>query len=152
MNVIWAPDAVRSCSSVDISLAVATERGMVAPVLRGLDQMALAAVAAATSDLVGRARSGQLRENELEGGTLTITNLGMFGTQEFAAIIDPPQSAKLAVGAAHKKPVVVKGKIRVGTVMNFTLTVDHRPIGGATAAQWMAAFVSLLEEPVRILM
>ena len=152
MNVIWAPDAVRSSSSVDISLAVATERGMVAPVLRGLDQMALAAVAAATSDLVGRARSGQLRENELEGGTLTITNLGMFGTQEFAAIIDPPQSAKLAVGAAHKNPVVVKGKIRVGTVMNFTLTVDHRPIGGATAAQWMAAFVSLLEEPVRILM
>jgi len=152
MNVIWTPDAVRSFSGVDISLAVATERGTVTPVLRGVDQMALSAVAAATSDLLGRVRSGQLREDELDGGTLTVTNLGMFGTQAFAAIINPPQSAKLAVGAAHKEPVVAKGKIRVGTVMNFTLTVDHRPIGGATAAQWMAAFVSLLEEPDRILM
>jgi pyruvate dehydrogenase E2 component (dihydrolipoamide acetyltransferase) len=76
----------------------------------------------------------------------------MFGTQELAATIDPPRSAKLAVGAAHMKPVVVKGRIRVGTVMNVTLSVDQRSIRGATAAQWMAAFVSLLEEPVRILM
>jgi 2-oxoisovalerate dehydrogenase E1 component len=151
MNVIWTPDAVRSFSGVDISLAVATEKGVVTPVLRSLDQMALSAVAAATSDLLGRARSGLLRENELEGGTLTITNLGMFGTREFAAIISPPQSAKLAVGAAHKEPVVAHGKVRVGTVLNVTLSVDHRPISGATAAQWMAAFVSLLEEPLGIL-
>jgi 2-oxoisovalerate dehydrogenase E1 component len=151
MNVIWTPDAVRSFSGVDIALAVATEGGIVTPVLRGVDRMAFPAVAEATSDMVRRARSGQLQENELEGGTMTITNLGMFGTQEFAAIINAPQSAKLAVGAAHKTPVVVKGKIRVGTVMKVTLSVDHRPIGGATASRWMAAFVSLLEEPLRIL-
>jgi pyruvate dehydrogenase E2 component (dihydrolipoamide acetyltransferase) len=113
--------------------------------------MTLSAVAAAGNDLVRRARSGQLQQEELEGGTLTVTNLGMFGTESFAAIINPPQSAILAVGAALEKPVVSKGRLRVGTVMSFTLSVDHRPIDGATAAQWMAAFISLLEEPVRIL-
>jgi len=151
MNVIWTPDAVRSFSAVDISVAVATDRGLVTPVLRNVDQMTLSAVAAADSDLVSRARSGQLRQEELEGGTLTVTNLGMFGTEDFAAIINPPQSAVLAVGAALEKPVVTKGRLRPGTVMNLTLSVDHRPIDGAVAAQWMAAFVSLLEEPVQIL-
>jgi pyruvate dehydrogenase E2 component (dihydrolipoamide acetyltransferase) len=121
-------------------------------VLRGVDRMALSAVAEATSDMVRRARSGQLQENELEGGTLTITNLAKFGTQELVAIINEPQSAKLAVGAAYRTPVVAKGKLKVGAVMNVTLSVDHRPIDGATAAQWMAAFVSLIEEPLRILM
>jgi pyruvate dehydrogenase E2 component (dihydrolipoamide acetyltransferase) len=151
MNVIWTPDAVRSFSGVDISLAVATDRGLVTPVVRNVDQMTLSAVAAASGDLVGRARSGHLQQGELEGGTLTVTNLGMFGTEDFAAIINPPQSAILAVGAALKKPVVVKGRLRVGTVMTFTLSVDHRPIDGVTAARWMAAFISLLEHPVRIL-
>lgn len=151
MNVIWRPDAVRSFSGVDISVAVATKQGLVAPVLRGVDKMTLSAVATASNELVGRARSGQLMQSELEGGTLTVTNLGMFGTAEFAAIINPPQSAILAIGAAQEKPVVTKGKLRVGMVMNVTLSVDHRPIDGATAAHWMAAFVSLLEEPVRIL-
>ena len=151
MNVIWTPEAVRSFFSVDIAMAVATEGGLLTPVLRGVDQMTLSAVAAANRDLVDRGRSGHLRQDELEGGTLTITNLGMYGTEDFEAIINPPQSAILAVGAALKKPVVAKGRLRVGTVMSFTLSVDHRPIDGATAAQWMAAFISLLQEPVRIL-
>jgi len=151
MNVIWTPDAVRSFSRVDISVAVATDAGLVTPVLRSVDRMTLSTVAAASSDLVGRARSGSLQQEEIEGGTLTVTNLGMFGTEDFAAIINPPQSAILAVGAALEKSVVRKGRLRVGTVMSFTLSVDHRPIDGATAAQWMAAFISLLEEPVRIL-
>jgi pyruvate dehydrogenase E2 component (dihydrolipoamide acetyltransferase) len=152
MNVVWAPDAVRSFSGVDIAVAVITDRGLLTPVLRNVGQMTLSALAAATSDLVGRARSGHLHQEELEGGTLTVTNLGMFGTESFAAIINPPQAAILAVGAALHKPIVAKGKLKVGTVMSFTLSVDHRPIDGATAAQWMAAFISLLEEPVRILL
>jgi pyruvate dehydrogenase E2 component (dihydrolipoamide acetyltransferase) len=151
MNVIWTPDAVRSFSHVDISVAIATESGLVTPVLRNVDQMTLSALAATSRDLVDRARSAELRQPELEGGTLTVTNLGMFGTQDFAAIINPPQSAVLAVGAALARPVASKGRLRVGTVMSFTLSVDHRPIDGATAAQWMAAFVSLLEDPVRTL-
>jgi pyruvate dehydrogenase E2 component (dihydrolipoamide acetyltransferase) len=151
MNVIWTADTVRSFSGVDISVAVATHRGLVTPVLRGVDKMTLAAVAQASSDVVGRARSGRLRQEELEGGTMTVTNLGMFGVEDFAAIINPPQSAILAVGAARQTPIVRKGKLRVGTVMSLTLSVDHRPIDGAVAAQWMAVFISLLEEPVRIL-
>ena len=151
MNVIWTPGAVRSFSSVDISLAVATDRGLIAPVLRGVDRMTLSGVADASRDLVDRARSGRLQQEELEGGTLTVTNLGAYGTEDFAAIINPPQSAILAVGAAREEPVVRKGRLRVGTVMNVTLSVDHRPIDGVVAAQWMAALISLLEEPVRIL-
>ncbi len=151
MNVIWTPDAVRSFSGVDISVAIATDAGLVAPVLRGVDRLSLSGVAAASSDLVDRARSGRLQQEELEGGTLTVTNLGVFGTEDFAAIINPPQSAILAVGATRQAAVVSKGKLKVGTVMSVTLSVDHRPIDGVVAAQWMAAFISLLEEPIRIL-
>jgi pyruvate dehydrogenase E2 component (dihydrolipoamide acetyltransferase) len=152
MNVIWMPDAVRSFGSVDISIAIATDRGLVTPVLRGVDQMTVSAVATTCTELISRARSGRLQQDELEGGTLTVTNLGGYGTEDFAAIINPPQSAILAVGAARPAPVVTKGKLKVGTVMSVTLSVDHRPVDGAVAAQWMRAFVSLLEEPVRILL
>jgi len=152
MNVIWTPDTVRSFTRVDISVAIATDAGLVAPVLRGVDQLTLSAVVAASSDMIDRARSGRLQQEELEGGTLTVTSLGMFGTEDFAAIINPPQSAILAIGATRQQPLVSKGKLKVGTVMSVTLSVDHRPIDGVVAAQWMAAFISLLEEPVRILL
>jgi pyruvate dehydrogenase E2 component (dihydrolipoamide acetyltransferase) len=151
MNVIWTPDALRAYSQVDISVAVATDRGLVTPVLRGVERMTLSGLAAATSDLVARARLGKLRQEELEGGTLTVTNLGVYGTAGFAAIINPPQAAILAVGVAKQQPMVVRGKLRVATQMNVTLSVDHRPVDGAIAAQWMAAFLSILETPVRIL-
>ncbi|HEY3926167.1 MAG TPA: dihydrolipoamide acetyltransferase family protein [Acidothermaceae bacterium] len=151
MNVIWTSDAVRRFSQVDIAVAVATERGLVTPVVRGVEHHTLSGLAAITSDLVDRARSGTLRQEDLEGGSLTVSNLGVHGTADFAAIINPPQSAILAVGVAKQQPVVVKGKLRVGTQMNVTLSVDHRPIDGATAAKWMAIFLAIVEEPVRIL-
>lgn len=151
MNVTWLPDAVRSWSTVDIAVAVATERGLVTPVVRSVDKLTISAVAAATQDVVSRARVGRLQEDELSGGALTVTNLGGYGTESFSAIINPPQSAILAVGAAREEPVVRKGKLRVGMVMHLTLSVDHRPIDGAVAAQWMAALLAILEEPVRIL-
>ena len=151
MNVTWLPDAVRSWSTVDIAVAVATERGLVTPVVRSVDRLTISAVAAATQDVVSRARAGRLKEDELSGGALTVTNLGGYGTESFSAIINPPQSAILAVGAAREEPLVRKGKVRVGMVMHLTLSVDHRPIDGAVAAQWMAAFLAMLEEPVRIL-
>jgi pyruvate dehydrogenase E2 component (dihydrolipoamide acetyltransferase) len=151
MNVIWTDDAVRSFSSVDISLAVATERGLVTPVLRGVERMPVSVVAATARELVVRAKSGQLRQEELEGGTVSVTNLGMFGTEEFAAIINPPQAAILAVGATRQEPVVREGQLAVGTVMHLTLSVDHRPVDGVVAAEWMQALVALLEHPVRIL-
>jgi pyruvate dehydrogenase E2 component (dihydrolipoamide acetyltransferase) len=151
MNSIWTPDAVRTFSSVDIAIAVATETTLLTPVLHGVEHLSISAVATSARDLAERARAGRLRQDELEGGALSVTNLGMFGTEEFAAIINPPQSAILAVGAARPEPVAHKGKVSVATVMRLTLSVDHRAVDGALAAQWMTAFVQTLEKPLRIL-
>ncbi|GII29012.1 2-oxo acid dehydrogenase subunit E2 [Planotetraspora mira] len=151
MNVIWTPDAVRSFSSVDVSVAIATERGLVTPVLRSVERMTVSSVATAVRDFAERARTGRLRQDELEGGAISVTNLGMYGTEDFAAIINPPQAAILAVGAARQEPVVQDGALEVGTVMRVTLSVDHRPVDGVVAAEWMRAFLSLVENPVRIL-
>ncbi|MDQ2812954.1 MAG: 2-oxo acid dehydrogenase subunit E2 [Actinomycetota bacterium] len=152
MNVIWTPDAVRSFASVDIGIAIASPRGLVTPMLRSVDRSGIAAIAGAVSDLVERAGSGRLQQRELEGGTTTVTNLGMFGTERFTAIINPPQSSILAVSAVHSAPVVKKGKLAVGSVMEVTLSVDHRAVDGTTAAEWMRAFVSLIQHPVRLLL
>lgn len=151
MNVVWTPDAVRRFRDVDISVAVATDAGLVTPVVRGVPGLTLSALAARTADLLVRARAGRLRQEELEGGTLTVTNLGTYGTEDFTAVINPPQAAILAVGAARQEAVVTDGELGVATVLRVTLSVDHRPVDGATAARWMAAFLALLEAPVRIL-
>jgi pyruvate dehydrogenase E2 component (dihydrolipoamide acetyltransferase) len=151
MNAIWTAEATRQFSSVDVSVAVATETGLLTPVVRGVERSTVSAISAAVRDLVGRAREGRLRQDELEGGTLTITNLGMFGTESFNAIINPPQSAILAVGAARQEPVVVDGALAVGTVIRVTLSADHRVIDGALAAEWMAAFVAAVEQPLKLL-
>lgn len=151
MNVTWGEDAVRSYSGVDVAVAVTTDHGLVTPVLRAVEQMTVSAVARATQDVVERARTGRLQQHELEGGSISVTNLGMYGTEEFAAIINPPHASILAVGAAREEPVVVDGALQVGQVMRVTLSVDHRPVDGVVAAQWMRAFVDLLEHPARIL-
>jgi pyruvate dehydrogenase E2 component (dihydrolipoamide acetyltransferase) len=151
MNVVWTPDAVRSFSSVDVSVAIATERGLVTPVLRSAERLTVSSVAAAVKDFAERAKAGRLRQDELEGGSFSVTNLGMFGTEDFGAIINPPQSAILAVGAVREEPVVKNGRLKAGAVMRVTLSVDHRPIDGTVAAEWMKVFLSLLENPVQIL-
>jgi pyruvate dehydrogenase E2 component (dihydrolipoamide acetyltransferase) len=151
MNVTWRPEAVRQYTGVDVAVAVATDRGLLTPVVRGVDTLSLGAVAASVRDLVERAKSGRLRQEELEGGSVSVTNLGMFGVEEFAAIINPPQAAILAVGAVRSEPVVVDGEVVVGSVLRVTLSVDHRPVDGVVAARWLQAFVTLVENPVRIL-
>jgi pyruvate dehydrogenase E2 component (dihydrolipoamide acetyltransferase) len=151
MNSIWMPDAVRRFAAVDIAVAVATDSGLVTPVIRGVQALTVSALAAASAELVTRARDGKLRQDELEGGTLTVTNLGVFGTEDFTAVINPPQAAILAVGAARPEAVVTDGELGVATVLRVTLSVDHRPVDGATAARWMAAFLGLVQAPLRIL-
>ncbi|GAA3507928.1 pyruvate dehydrogenase E2 component (dihydrolipoamide acetyltransferase) [Streptosporangium album] len=151
MNVIWTQDAIRQFTSVDLAMAVATPQGLVTPVLRGADRMTVTAVTATVKDYADRAKTGRLRQDELEGGTLTVTNLGMYGTEEFAAIINPPHAAILAVGAARQEPVVEDGELKVGTTMRVTLSVDHRPVDGVVAAEWMRTFLALVENPVQIL-
>ncbi|WP_166345938.1 dihydrolipoamide acetyltransferase family protein [Phytoactinopolyspora limicola] len=150
MNVIWTPDAVETFSATDVAVAVATDRGLVTPVLRGVDTMSVGAIAAASRDVTERARAGTLRQDELTGGTITVTNLGMYGVEEFSAIINPPQSAILAVGAARSEPVVDDGKLSVGTVMRVTASVDHRPLDGVVAARWLQVLVATLENPLTL--
>jgi pyruvate dehydrogenase E2 component (dihydrolipoamide acetyltransferase) len=151
MNVTWTDDALRQYGGVDLSVAVATDEGLLTPVLRGVDTMSVTAVGEATRDLAARARAKKLRQEELQGGSCTVTNLGMYGTEEFAAIINPPQSAILAVGAARREVVAGKNRPKVAQVMSVTLSVDHRAVDGAHAAEWMRAFLRLLERPVKIL-
>lgn len=151
MNAIWTEDAVRRPHSVDIAVAVATERGLVTPVVRNVDNLTVTALAAQVRDLAARAREGKLKQDELEGGTISVTNLGMYGVEAFGAIINPPQAAILAVGAVREEPVVEDGALVVGKTLKVTLSVDHRPVDGVVAAQWLEAFVALLENPIRSL-
>jgi pyruvate dehydrogenase E2 component (dihydrolipoamide acetyltransferase) len=152
LNVQWADDAVRQFTGVDVAVDVATDAGLMTPVVRGVESMPLSRLAAATRDLAARARDRTLRQSDLEGGSITVTNLGMFDTEEFTAIINPPQAAILAVGAARRVPIVADDGLDVGTVMTVTLSVDHRPVDGVVAAEWMLSFVRLLENPLRILL
>ena len=151
MNVIWTEHAIRRFDAVDIGVAMASERGLVTPVARGVARRSVTAVSANLRDLADRAQTGRLAQREIEGGTFCISNLGMYGTEDFSAIINPPQSAILAVGAAISEPVVQDGELAVGTVMRVTLSVDHRPIDGSTAAEWMQTFTGIIENPLQIL-
>jgi len=150
-NAIWNGDSIRRYDGVDIAVAVAVEGGLLTPVLRDVHTASLSAVATQTADLARRAREGRLQQRELEGGSFSVSNLGMFGVTEFSAILNPPQSGILAVGGAVQRPVVVDGELSVGTVMTVTLSADHRVIDGAVAATWMAAFVRRVENPLTML-
>ena len=152
MNVVWTEDAVLQAPTADVAVAVASEKGLVTPVIRDVASLSLSGLSAKIKDAVGRANQGKLSTADLQGGTLTVSNLGMFGVEEFDAIINPPQAGILAVGAAVRKPVVGEGDtLEIASVLSLVLSVDHRPVDGATAARWMAAFLALLESPLRIL-
>jgi pyruvate dehydrogenase E2 component (dihydrolipoamide acetyltransferase) len=148
MNVTWGDDATRHFKGVDISVAIATETGLLTPVILGVDALNLTEISSQVSDFVSRARVGQIQPAELSGGSITITNLGMFGAEEFSAILNPPQAAILAVGAVTREPVVKDDRIEIASVMRVVLSVDHRPVDGAIAARWMQKFVSIIENPV----
>ena len=150
-NAIWNGDSIRRFDGADIAVAVAVDGGLLTPVLRDVHTAPLSAVATRTADLARRARDGKLQQHELEGGSFSVSNLGMFGVTEFSAILNPPQAGILAVGAATQRPVVVDGELKVGTVMTVTLSADHRVVDGAVAATWMAAFVRRIENPLTIL-
>jgi pyruvate dehydrogenase E2 component (dihydrolipoamide acetyltransferase) len=150
-NAIWNGDSIRRYDGADIGLAVAVDGGLLTPVLRGVDTTPLSVLSVRAAELAQRARDGRIQQHELEGGSLSVSNLGMLGVTEFSAIINPPQSAILAVGSAMARPVVVDGELQVGAVMTVTLSADHRVIDGALAAAWMAAFVRRIENPLAML-
>jgi pyruvate dehydrogenase E2 component (dihydrolipoamide acetyltransferase) len=151
-NAIWGGDHILRFTGVDVAVAVAVDGGLLTPVLRGVDRLTLVEVSDTVAELASRAREGRLQQHELEGGSFSVSNLGMYGVDEFSAILNPPQSGILAVSAAKQQPVVDDGQLAVGTVMTVTLSADHRVIDGAVAAEWMAAFVRRIENPVSALL
>lgn len=151
MNVSWTDAALRRYAQADISVAVSTEGGLITPVVRAAESKSLSTISAEVADLATRARSNALAPEEYQGGSFTISNLGMFGMKEFSAIINPPQGAILAVGATEQQAVVVDGALAVASVMTVTLSVDHRAIDGAVGAQWLALFKQYIENPLSIL-
>lgn len=151
-NVVWTETGLRKYDSVNLGVAIASPRGLVTPVVANVERLSIGTLAETTRDLARRAAEGQLKQAELEGGTSTVSNLGMYGTEEFTAIINPPQSSILAVGAALPEPDVNSdGKVEVRTKIHVVLCVDHRAIDGALAAQWMSAFRDAVETPLRLL-
>jgi pyruvate dehydrogenase E2 component (dihydrolipoyllysine-residue acetyltransferase) len=147
VNAHFEGDRIRLLPNADIGIAVATERGLLVPVIRGCERRSIAEIAAARADLVERARSGKLQQADLEGGSFTISNLGMYGVEQFVAILNPPQAAILAVGAAQPTPVARDGAVEVRPLMTMTLTCDHRSVDGATAADFLRTVKTFLEEP-----
>lgn len=151
-NVVWSDQSMRQFTQADISVAVATEGGLYTPVLRGVERMSIPEISEQIRDLADRARQGKLKQDDIEGGSFAVTNLGMFGTEEFSAILNPPQSGILAVGAAREKAVAINGELAVANVMTVTLSADHRAVDGALAAQWMVAFKTAIEHPLSLVL
>lgn len=149
-NVGWTESAMRHYASADIAVAVSTDNGLITPIVRNAEAKSLRTISAEIADLAARARAGQLQPHEYQGGSFSISNLGMHGVDEFSAIINPPQAAILAVGATRKVPVVENGALAVGAMMRCTLSVDHRAIDGALAAQWLSAFRRAIESPLAL--
>jgi pyruvate dehydrogenase E2 component (dihydrolipoamide acetyltransferase) len=147
VNAHFVDEAVRRFPTANVGMAVATERGLLVPVIPGADRLTLAEIASARADLVARSRDAKLQQQDLEGGTFTISNLGMYGVEEFIAVLNPPQVAILAVGAIEEKPVVVDGDLEIKPMMSLTLTCDHRAIDGSVAAEFLGTVRALLEEP-----
>ena len=152
VNASWSEEAILRWNSVDISVAVALEDGLITPIIRDADRKGLAQISAEMKDLAMRARAGKLKLEEFQGGTFSISNLGMFGVPEFTAVINPPQSAILAVAAGEQRAVVKNGALGTATVMRCTISCDHRVIDGATAAQFMNAFKKHVEVPASMLL
>ena len=151
-NASWEGAHTRYFQHADIAMAVAVDGGLVTPVVWAAEQKGLAALSNITRDLASRARDGQLTPEEFSGGSFTISNLGMFGIREFAAVINPPQGAILAVGAGEERPVVRDGQLAVATLMTVTLSADHRVVDGAVGAEWLQAFKGYIEQPVTMLL
>jgi pyruvate dehydrogenase E2 component (dihydrolipoamide acetyltransferase) len=150
-NVGWTENAMRQYTQADIAVAVSTDFGLITPIVRAADRKSLSIISQEIADLAARARASQLRPDEYQGGSFSVSNLGMFGVSEFSAIINPPQAAILAVGVTQQVPVVEDGAVKIASVMRCTLSVDHRAIDGALAAQWLAAFKRFLENPLSML-
>jgi pyruvate dehydrogenase E2 component (dihydrolipoamide acetyltransferase) len=151
-NVSYTDEGTAFYDDVDISIAVAIDGGLITPIIRKADQKGLSTISNEMKDLAARAKTGKLKPEEFQGGGFSISNLGMFGVKSFSAIINPPQGGILAVGAGEPRPVVKDGAVVIATVMSCTISVDHRVIDGAVAAEWMAAFKAIVQDPLSLML
>jgi pyruvate dehydrogenase E2 component (dihydrolipoamide acetyltransferase) len=151
VNVSWRGDTIRKNKHIHIGVAVAVDEGLLVPVIRFAENKSLSHIATEVKDLAGKAKNKQLQPKDWEGSTFTISNLGMFGIEEFTAIINPPDACILAVGSIKETPVVKNGQIVPGNVMKVTLSCDHRVVDGAIGAAYLKTLKSFLEDPIRIL-
>jgi pyruvate dehydrogenase E2 component (dihydrolipoamide acetyltransferase) len=147
VNARYTDEGIEIHPTANIGLAVATSRGLIVPVIPSCERRTLADIAVARADVVSRAQQGKLQQADLDGGTFTISNLGMYGVEQFIAVLNPPQAAILAVGASEERPVVLDGEIVARPMMTMTLTCDHRAIDGAVAAEFLQTVKDFLEEP-----
>jgi len=150
-NASYSDDAILHWNQVDIAVAVALDDGLITPIVKNADQKTVPAISAEMRDLGTRARAGKLKLTEFQGGTFSISNLGMFGIREFTAVINPPQACILAVGVAEKRAVVKHDQLAVATIMTCTLACDHRVLNGAEGSQYLQIFKKLIEEPASLL-
>ncbi|HLD95710.1 MAG TPA: pyruvate dehydrogenase complex dihydrolipoamide acetyltransferase [Alphaproteobacteria bacterium] len=151
-NVSWEQNALRQYHSADVSMAVAIEGGLVTPVIHSAQNRSLKEISIIAKDLAVRARAGKLKPEEYQGGTFTLSNLGMFWIKNFNAIINPPQACILAIGAGQKQAIVEGDSIKIATVMSVTLSVDHRAVDGAVGSSFLKVFKNLLENPLQLVL
>ncbi|WP_354856545.1 pyruvate dehydrogenase complex dihydrolipoamide acetyltransferase [Acetobacter fabarum] len=152
VNASFTEDAMILHEDADISVAVSLDDGLITPIVRAADRKSLKQISQEAKSLVSRARAGKLKPEEFQGGTFSISNMGMFGVKEFAAIVNPPQAAILAIAAGKRQPVVSGDEIKVATVMTVTLSVDHRAVDGAMAAKWLSAFRNIVQAPLALVL
>ncbi|MEL7030011.1 MAG: pyruvate dehydrogenase complex dihydrolipoamide acetyltransferase, partial [Pseudomonadota bacterium] len=150
-NATYTDEAILLHKNADIGVAVAIDGGLITPIIWKAEEKGLAQISAEMKDLAARAKTRKLKPNEYQGGTFSISNLGMFGVKSFASIINQPQGAIMSVGAGEQRPVVKNGELAVATVMSVTLTCDHRVVDGAVGAEFLAAFKTFIEDPVTML-
>jgi pyruvate dehydrogenase E2 component (dihydrolipoamide acetyltransferase) len=151
-HVSWTDTAIRQYERADVSVAVAVEGGLITPIIRGAEEKGLAAIAREMADLATRARNRKLMPEEYQGGTFSVSNLGIFGIREFSAVINPPQGAILAVGAGEQRPVVKGGALAVATIMTCTMSCDHRVVDGATGARFLEVLKGFIDDPLAMLL
>jgi len=151
INSSWLGDTIRQNGSVNIGVAVAVDEGLLVPVIRHADAKTLSQINGEVRELAGKAKERKLSGEEMQGNTFTISNLGMFGIEEFTAIINPPDACIMAVGTITEQPVVKNGKIKVGHLMKVTLSCDHRVVDGATGAKFLQTFKAIMEDPIRMI-
>ena len=151
-NSSWSDESLLLFNNVDISVAVAIEGGLITPIIKNADQKSIIEISSEMKLLAKKAREGKLQPEEFQGGSFSISNLGMYGIDNFSAIVNPPQSCILAVSRAIEKPIAVNGLIKVANMMNITLSADHRCVDGAVAAEFLKALRNFVESPILMLL